>query len=261
MKTALNLLITVTICFFPSFLSAQENNVQKSVEGKWVRMSQTGPVALEFKNDGKVEVDFGLDQNIDVVTEYETDKDTVSFNDKEGAMCPEPGVYTFEKNDYYLAFDLIDDICNGRVKMTMGFWTKPNFTELLEELAQKLQEKQNPELNLARARIFLALGKSKEAKADLDVYLEQKPDDARAYINRAGTRFPADMEGAADDCSKAITLEPNNKNAFFLRGLALYELGRKEKACEDFNRAIELGFSILRIAEKQRCGEFWEMNK
>ncbi len=66
------------------------------------------------------------------------------------------------------------------------------------------------------------------------------------------------MKGAVDDCNKAIALEPDNKNAYFLRGLAKYELGEKEQACEDFSRAIELGFSILRIAEEQRCAEFWK---
>jgi tetratricopeptide (TPR) repeat protein len=228
------------------------------LEGKWVRMSQTGPVAMEFKNDGTVAVDFNNDQNIDVVTDYKIDKNSVSFIDKEGAMCPESGVYKFIKTDYYVSFDLIDDMCNGRIKMTMGFWTKSNFQELLAELSKKISTEKNPDLNLTRARIYLALGKSKEAKADLDVYLEQNPNDARAYINRAGTRFPADMKGAVDDCNKAITLEPENKNAFFLRGLAKYELGEKENACEDFSRAIELGFSILGIAEEQRCAEFWK---
>ncbi|HKI89395.1 MAG TPA: tetratricopeptide repeat protein [Draconibacterium sp.] len=260
MKLKLNLLLITTLCFYIFSLSAQENT-PKPLEGKWVRMSQTGPVALEFKNNGTVAVDFNDDKNIDVVTDYKIDKNTVSFNDKEGAMCPEPGVYKFVKNDYYLSFDLIDDMCNGRIKMTMGFWTKPNFQELLAELSQKISEKKDIGLNLTRARIYLALGKSKEAKTDLDVYLEQNPNDARALINRAGTRFPTDMKGAVNDCNKAINLDPENKNAYFLRGLAEYELGEKEKACEDFSRAIELGFSILRTAEERRCAEIWESSK
>jgi hypothetical protein len=40
--------------------------------------------------------------------------------------------------------------------------------------------------------------------------------------------------------------------------LALYELGKKEEACRDFKRAIELGFSVLRSAEQHRCAEFWD---
>lgn len=260
MKFKLTLLLIATLCFLSFSLSAQENT-PKPLEGKWVRMSQTGPVALDFKNNGTVTVDFNDDKNIDVVTDYKIEKNTITFIDKEGAMCPEPGVYKFIKTDYYVAFDLIDDMCNGRIKMTMGFWTKPNFQELLAKLSQKISEKNDAGLNLTRARIYLALGKSKEAKADLDVYLEENPNDARALINRAGTRFPSDMKGAVDDCNRAITLDPENKNAFFLRGLAEYELGEKEKACEDFSRAIELGFSILRIAEEQRCGEIWNSSE
>jgi len=30
----------------------------------------------------------------------------------------------------------------------------------------------------------------------------------------------------------------------------MYELGEKEQGCEDFCKAIELGFSVLRIAEQ-----------
>lgn len=254
-------LLAILTFLFCGFLNAQEKAGSISVEGKWVRMTQTGPVALEFKNDGKVEVDFGIDQNIDVVTDFEINGKTITFNDKEGAMCPEPGVYSYENNDYYLSLDLVDDMCNGRIKMTMGFWTKPNFEELLGELSQKISETEQLELILKRARIYLALDKSANAKSDLDMYLQQNPNDSRALINRAGTRFPDDMEGVVSDCTKAIELDPENKNAWFSRGLANWELGFKEKACDDFSRAIDLGFSILRIAEEQRCSEYWNINK
>jgi tetratricopeptide (TPR) repeat protein len=142
--------------------------------------------------------------------------------------------------------------------MTMGFWIKPNFEELIAELSQKISTTNNPQLYLTRARMYMAMQKSQEAKSDLDIYLEQKPDDARALINRAGTRFPFDMEGVVSDCNKAIELDPKNKNAWFLRGSARSELGQKEAACEDFSRAIDLGFSILKIAEKSICAEFWD---
>lgn len=242
-----------------------ENNFQ-SIEkeflpGKWVRMTHSGPVGMEFLENGTVNVDFGIDGTVDVVSNYKIQNDTIFFNDEKGEMCPEAGVYKLDITNCYAAFDLVDDMCNGRIKMTMGFWTKPNFEELVGELTQTISETENPELYLKRARIALALGKSGEAKTDLDVYLQQNPNDARALINRAGTRFPNDMEGVISDCNKAIELEPENKNVWFLRGLANWELGFKEKACGDFTRAIDLGFSILRIAEEQRCNKFWELNK
>jgi len=43
--------------------------------------------------------------------------------------------------------------------------------------------------------------------------------------------------------------------------LASYELGHKERACEDFNRAIELGFDILKEAEYEKCAEYWKSLK
>lgn len=225
---------------------------------KWVRMTQSGPVGLEFKADGVVVVDFANDGSTDVISGYEFKNDTVRFNDREGEMCSEAGVYMMDGNEYYLSFDLIDDMCNGRIKMTMGFWTRPGFEDLLRELSAKLADSGNPELNLTRARIYLAIGNAASARADFDAYIRHDSTNARAYINRAGTRFPADMHGVVSDCDKAIELEPGNKNAWFLRGLAHYEMGEREKGCEDFTRAIELGFSILQIAEEQRCRELWE---
>ena len=49
-----------------------------------------------------------------------------------------------------------------------------------------------------------------------------------------------------------------DKEGLISLGLARYELGEKEQACEDFRKAIELGFSVLRVAEQQRCPEFWD---
>ncbi|NCC88511.1 MAG: tetratricopeptide repeat protein, partial [Clostridia bacterium] len=95
------------------------------------------------------------------------------------------------------------------------------------------------------------------AKDNFDQYLSTDSLDARVYVNRAGTRFPGDLSGVIQDCSKAIALDPQNKNAYFLRGLAHYELGQKEQGCRDFEKAIELGFSVLRIAEQERCIDFW----
>jgi len=231
--------------------------IDNSISGEWVRIGHTGPIRFNFKENGMVEGDFGNDQSIDIVSKYIMVNDTIYFQDKEGKMCPESGSYTIDKNDYYLSFDLVDDNCNGRIKTTMGFWTKPNFKELLKELDKKIVDSTNTNRYLNRARIYMAIGNSQKAKSDFDTYLESDTTNARVYINRAGTRFPNDIKGVVLDCNKAIELEPHNKNAYFLRGLALYELGEQKRACEDFNKAIELGFSILRIAEQKKCAEFW----
>ena len=234
------------------------SNSENILFGKWVRMSQTGPISFIFKDDGQVECDFGNDQTIDLVSRFELSGDTIKFIDKEGQICEGYGLYQVYKTDYYVSFDLIDDDCGGRIKTTMGFWTRPEFNDFLKTIDDEISESPDPELYLSRARILLATGMTQMAKVDFDRYLLNDTADARVYINRAGTRFPDDLNGVVLDCEKAITLDPDNKNAYFLRGLARYELGEKEKGCQDFKKAIELGFSILRIAEQEKCIDYWD---
>ena len=252
------------LAFIPGLISPAQNPAQADridIMGQWVRIGPAGPIALNFKSDGMVEGDFGNDGSIEIVSEYSTEGDHIIFSDKEGAACPEPGKYVFHLNDYYVAFDLIEDNCAGRLRSTMGFWVRPGFNDLLSKLSDEIAKATDPEDYLNRARMYLAIGKSAQAREDFDQYIKQDPSDSRVFVNRAGTRFPDDMQGAVEDCNKALALEPDNKNAYFLRGLASYELGHEEQACEDFYRAIELGFSILKEAEYEKCAEYWESLK
>jgi hypothetical protein len=227
------------------------------VLGKWIKKGPSGTIGINFKEDGTAEVNFGDNKIVDVVTDYHLEGETITFKDKEGKACEGSGSYKVYEGSHYRSFDLINDDCGGRIKMISGFWTTTDYENYLEELSAEISETGEPTLYLNRARIYMATGNSPKAKADLDIYLAKNKNDARAYVNRAGTRFPGDLKGALSDSEQAIRLDPKNKNAFFLQGLALYGLDEKEKACESFNRAIELGFSILRTAEQQKCAEYW----
>ena len=231
------------------------------ITGKWVRIGQMGPIALEFKADGLVEGDFGNDKTVEIVSGYNIRGSEITFEDREGAACPEPGRYKVYTSEYYISFDLIEDNCAGRLKSTMGFWVRPDFKDRLDELSEKIAGDAQPEDYLNRGRIHMATGKPDLAGKDFDEYIKHNPSDARVFVNRAGTRMNKDLEGAIGDCNRAIELQPDNKNAYFLRGLASYGLGKKEEACEDFYRAIELGFEILKEAEYEKCAEFWKSIK
>ena len=238
--------------------SSEEFDPINTIQGKWVRIGPQGPMAIILKGDGSVDGDFGNDGSIDVVSKYELVGDIISFSDESGAMCQDAGQYKIIKNDYYIAFDLEKDNCGGRIKSTMGYWTRPEYKDFISELNSKLSESQEPGLLLTRARIYLAVGDATNAKSNLDKYIEQVDTNPRAYLNRACTNMPGNPKGVIEDCNKTIALEPDNKNAYFLRGLGRYELDQKEAACADFEKAIELGFSILRIAEQEKCQIFWE---
>lgn len=263
MKTSLLLLILLLACHGVGFAGSETGQQSPEIEdskllGKWVRMSQSGPIAFDFKENGVVEADFGNNNSVDVTAAWELTGDTIRFIDQSGAMCEGVGQYRVFHTDHYLSFDLIEDACSGRISITMGFWTSPDFPEVLEKLGALLSESPAPELYLTRARILLATGRPQLAKADFDRYLLAHPHDAKVWVNRAGTRFPDDLAGVVGDCTAAIALDSANKNAWFLRGLARYELGEKAEGCADFATAIELGFSILMMAEQERCKDFWK---
>ena len=226
--------------------------------GDWLRMTPGGPVRISFQSNGMVGADFKNDKSLDVVSDYQMQGDTLTFTDREGKTCPAAGQYRVERTSHYMALNVLEDTCNGRVKMMMGFWVKPDFQKRLQALSKKIERQPRPALHLQRARMYMAMGKPEKARSDLDYCISQGTPDARMYINRASTHFPANLEGVIADCNKAVALNPKLKNAYFLRGLAFSGLGNQEAACKDFSKAIALGFTALRKAEKKRCKEFWD---
>jgi len=226
--------------------------------GTWVKVGPSGPVHLEFSSDSTVQGDFGGDGAIDITSRFILDGNEISFQDRSGRTCPEKGKYQIDIQDHYLAFNIIQDECIGRVQTTLGFWTRMDHAERVKDLEAQMAQSHDPALSLTRGRVYLALGETEKARADFDHYLAHDTTDARAYVNRAATRFPDDMMGIIHDCDRATAIDPNLTNAYFLRGLALKSLRNPKRACSDFQRAIELGFTLLQSAEKASCADYWE---
>ena len=228
-----------------------------TVIGVWKRMSPNGPIKMTFTENGQVETDLGSDGIVEFVSTYKKVNDTIEFNDPKAKTCFEPGKYKIYHNGYTLSFDLVDDMCNNRIKSTMGFWVPVNHKKVMKNLSKSIKKTNDINEVLNRGRMYLSLGKSYEAKRDFDFYLKKDSLDPRVYINRAASRFPNGLRGVIEDCDKAIALNSKLKNAFFLRGLAHYSLGERKKACDDFNKSIELGFEILKEAEYNKCKSYW----
>ena len=228
-----------------------------TIVGKWKRESPNGLVGIHFKENGKVEIDLGNDNSTEVISDYKITNDTIRFIDVEGKSCPEMGIYKIYNRGYTVSFDLIEDLCNGRIKSTMGFWVRTNHNEMISDLNKIIESSNDIKYILHRARMYLALRRTKLAQKDFDTYIKKDSLDAKVFINRASTRFPYGLKGVVYDCNKAIALDSTDKNAYFLRGLAYYGLKEEQKGCDDFQKSIDLGFEILKEAEYNKCKDYW----
>ncbi|MBR5335370.1 MAG: tetratricopeptide repeat protein [Bacteroidaceae bacterium] len=94
-------------------------------------------------------------------------------------------------------------------------------------------------------------------KNDLDAVIEQLPDFAQAYYNRANVYLKlSDFKSAVVDYTKAIELDGNMAAAYFNRGLARIYLGDRNDGIADLSKAGELGVYaaynvIKRFSDKQ----------
>ncbi len=59
-------------------------------------------------------------------------------------------------------------------------------------------------------------------------------------IGRYVCRRLIDREGAIEDLSQAVRLEPNNATAFYNRGLFIRDLGNRQGAFEDVQKSVDL---------------------
>ena len=83
------------------------------------------------------------------------------------------------------------------------------------------------------------------AIADYTKAISLKPDDADAYEFRGLAKGQLnDFQGAIADFTKAISLQPDNADAYFNRAVAYLKVGQKSKALPNFMKAIELGYRV-----------------
>lgn len=230
----------------------------EAVKGEWIRQGPGGMASLTFKEDNHVEIDMKMDGEVDVVSEYKVNGNRIEITDVEGQTCPGAGKYEITYGKHFIGLDMVMDSCFGRVRAIMGFWTRPDYADIIIDLDDAIKKTSDPELILERARVYVAIGKAPEARADFEAYVKTDSTDAYVFMNLAGTCFPQDIPGVIKNCTRALELNPNDKNSYFMRGLARYDLGQREEACDDIQRAIELGFNFIAPAISSRCNEFWD---
>lgn len=101
-----------------------------------------------------------------------------------------------------------------------------------------------------KANILDNAGRTKEAIKTMSDYIANTPDEPAGYYQRGWFKdYSGDIEGALEDYTMAITLQPNVAYAYLNRGV-LYRLkGENAKAESDFKQVVRLDS----IPEEAEC--------
>ena len=101
-------------------------------------------------------------------------------------------------------------------------------------------EPQRTSLQTLKANILYEAGKTREAIAQWDEILTAHPDYAWGYYRRGWFKEYSDVEGAIEDFTMAITLDPTDTYSYISRGNLYDKMGKKDLAKEDYEKIIEI---------------------
>lgn len=120
---------------------------------------------------------------------------------------------------------------------------------------------------MTKANILYDMGQSSEAITLLDKYINNRPDDNFGYCKRGFFKgYTGDTEGAIEDYTMSIVLNPKEATSYFLRGELYAMKGDSLLAKRDFEKVLELDsvptsnscafYALLAIGEKEKAIEF-----
>jgi tetratricopeptide (TPR) repeat protein len=77
---------------------------------------------------------------------------------------------------------------------------------------------------------------------DLNKAIELDPNNSVAYDSRQETKFAmGDLNGSLIDCNNALEIDPNCSNSLLFKGRIYFKKNNKNKACEFWEKAMNLG--------------------
>lgn len=114
-------------------------------------------------------------------------------------------------------------------------------------------EPQRLSLIMQKAYTLAELGRIPDAIVQWDTIIARNPDYAAAYYSRARMKMRAnDNEGAIEDLTMSITLDPEGNTASYSSRADLYSrLGKKDLANEDCKKIIEIEEKTKRYSRSQ----------
>lgn len=159
--------------------------------------------------------------------------------------------------NYTKAIKLKPDYTEAYTKRGHILLKQELFTQAIMDFDSALKYHQNDGLLLLyRGMALTSLKKYKEAIVLFDRCIRLKSNIAPAYYNRGLARFQQrDYKNAQADLDSAIMINPNMEIAYYNRALCKMELAPKSypTACDDFQKAVSLGFMEALVYLKKYC--------
>ena len=129
----------------------------------------------------------------------------------------------------------------------IGFYSKKNFFKLYKFDYYKksfidLKEQWITTIYFYKADCLLKINKPEDALTLINQALDIVTTDVRLWILRARIYFKLmQYDNTVRDINKSLSVD-EVPEAYYVRSMAYKELGEKEKACKDFNRAVSSGY-------------------
>lgn len=106
-----------------------------------------------------------------------------------------------------------------------------------------------------RGNVYGQTGKAKEALVDLNDAIRLEPDNANAYNKRGQANgVLGNFDAALRDFNKALQLKPDLTEVYFNLGITYYNANKKDLACENLKKAVDLGFDNAVKPYQEICG-------
>ena len=126
---------------------------------------------------------------------------------------------------------------------------KGNYRRAIRELDAALNiDSTMTDFRADRARFYYEAGDIETAFKELDAVIRVCPDNANNYYLRGWYKeIKGDLDGAVEDLSISLALDPNYTNALLSRADAYLKQGKEEEAKTDFRKIIDI---------EEKSGEF-----
>jgi hypothetical protein len=253
---------SVDYFFFSESSLERLKNIVKAADGKYHKVTTIKYYKTGSSDKGWYHTDITM-KDKEVKTIFNTKGGTIERYEN---RCEGDSLLVINsqvlKGDTIVRFNLLSDISIGDGYTFKLLNPDDSYFEVSKHDFNRLFKlspfitKENSQKAEAYVNNGIQRNKSKDytgAISDYSQALDIDPNYAEAYYKRGLSKKEIkDFKGAIEDFSMAIEIDPSGPY-FYARGLINIELGQKDSACFDLNKAVQYGYKDASKKIKENC--------